>query len=513
MRFGAAALVLAALAAALALRLPALRERPMHCDEAVHAVKFGGLWETGQYEYDPIEFHGPTIYYLALPVAWLRGATTFEQTTEFTYRIVPALLGAVLVLMTLLVFDGLGRWEAAVAAVLTAVSPAMVFYSRYYIQEIPLVVFTFGLIAFGWRYIQSRRIAYALLAGACAGLMHATKETCIIAFGCIAAALAVEWYAGRGRGADAPEIRRCRSWPAIVAGVAVAAVVSFLCFSTLLRNVQGPLDSIRTFTTYFDRAGGGGIHDHPPLYYLKLLAYTKLAPGPWWSEGLILGLALVGAGVSLRPELEPRTRLRRFVAIYTILMTLIYSAIPYKTPWCLLGFLHGMILLAGVGAVAVIRAARWTPLRVLAVGALLFGVVQLERQAQAAAFRFHSDNRNPYVYAHPLSGVLKLRDWVEKLAAVDPAGHDVLIQVVTPDYWPIPWYLRSFTHVGYWESPPETIAAPIVITSPALHAEVERRLPEGYHANLYSLRPDARLVVLVSDELWQRFRRHEGTAP
>ncbi|HEX2974040.1 MAG TPA: hypothetical protein VHP11_17035, partial [Tepidisphaeraceae bacterium] len=45
-----------------------------------------------------------------------------------------------------------------------------------------------------------------------------------------------------------------------------------------------------------------------------------------------------------------------FLASYTVLLTAAYSAVPYKTPWCLLGFLHGMILLAAVGAVALIRS-------------------------------------------------------------------------------------------------------------------------------------------------------------
>lgn len=519
-RRGAAALVLAALAVALALRIPQLDLRPMHCDEAVHAVKFGELWETGRYHYDPIEFHGPTIYYLALPVAWLSGAHTFQETSEFTYRIVPALLGATLVLMTLLVFDGIGRWQAAVAAVLTAVSPAMVFYSRYYIQEIPLVVFTFGLVAFGSRFVQSRRIVFAVLAGVCAGMMHATKETCIIAFGCLGVALAIEIVLTRRVASTMPDHRpdgaqatRARLRGGIIAGIVAAAAVSLLCFSTLLRNFQGPLDSIRAFTTYFDRAGGGGIHDHAPLYYLKMLAFTKLAPGPWWSEGVILALAAIGGVVAFRPSAAGDGRLRRFLAVYAILMTLVYSAIPYKTPWCLLSFLHGMILLAGIGAVALIRLARWTPARVLVGCVLFFGVVHLGRQAQVAAFRFHSDNRNPYVYAHPIGGVLKLRDWIEKLAAADPAGRDLLIQVITPDYWPVPWYLRAYPRIGYWESVPEAINAPIVITSPALQPEVELKLTGSYHANVYGLRPDAQLVVLTADSLWEKFRTSQAAAP
>ena len=38
-------LILAATVVALALRLPRLRQRPMHGDEAVHADKFGSLLE------------------------------------------------------------------------------------------------------------------------------------------------------------------------------------------------------------------------------------------------------------------------------------------------------------------------------------------------------------------------------------------------------------------------------------------------------------------------------------
>ena len=67
------ALVALALAAGLALRLARLDVRPMHHDEANQAVKFGALLERGEYRYDAHDHHGPTLYYLTLPVAWLRG--------------------------------------------------------------------------------------------------------------------------------------------------------------------------------------------------------------------------------------------------------------------------------------------------------------------------------------------------------------------------------------------------------------------------------------------------------
>ncbi|MBM4047687.1 MAG: phospholipid carrier-dependent glycosyltransferase, partial [Planctomycetes bacterium] len=147
-------LLLLIVGGALAFRLPGLAERPMHCDEAVQAIKTGILAETGDYRYNPQEYHGPSLYYLSLPSVWLAGGK-LATATETTFRIVPVLFGVGLVLLVLLVGDGLGRPAMACAAALTAISPAMVFYSRYYIQEMLLVFFTFAAIATGWRYART----------------------------------------------------------------------------------------------------------------------------------------------------------------------------------------------------------------------------------------------------------------------------------------------------------------------------------------------------------------------
>ena len=60
-----------------------------------------------------------------------------------------------------------------------------------------------------------------------------------------------------------------------------------------------------------------------------------------WAGVLLALLRLAGANASFV----------RFLAIYTFVLTALYSLISYKTPWCVLSFWHGMILLAGVGAV------------------------------------------------------------------------------------------------------------------------------------------------------------------
>jgi hypothetical protein len=45
------------------------------------------------------DHHGPTLYYLTLPVAWLRGQHTLASLDERTLRAVPAVFGAGLLLL------------------------------------------------------------------------------------------------------------------------------------------------------------------------------------------------------------------------------------------------------------------------------------------------------------------------------------------------------------------------------------------------------------------------------
>src|SRR5258708_8202326 len=187
------------MAAAAFLRLPSLGNRPFHSDEAVHAFKFRELWENGVYRYDPNEFHGPTLYCAALPTVTLSGRHTFTETRESDYRLAIAIFGIALIPLIALLRDGLGGRATVFAALLTAISPAFVFYSRYYIQEVLLVFFTLGMIACGWRYRQSGKVMWLAAAGASAGLMIATKETAVLAFVAAGIALGVgfphrQWY-------------------------------------------------------------------------------------------------------------------------------------------------------------------------------------------------------------------------------------------------------------------------------------------------------------------------------
>ena len=504
--------LLLATGAALALRWPGLNRRPMHNDEAVNAVKFGELWEHKGYKYDPNEHHGPSLFYATLALERLTAAPELERYSDARLRFVTVVFGLGLVLLLPLLADGLGHKGLIWAALLTATSPALVFYSRYYIHETLLVFFTFLALGAGWRYWRTRKIGWILLAGVGIGLMAATKETFVITLAAAALAAGFNQIWNRLLDASAPPFKAAplNAWH-ICAGAAAALAVALLLFSSFFTNPNGPLDSIRTYGPWVHRAAGASPHIHPWYFYLRRLLFFHLGSGPIWSEAAIGVLAVIGAiaGFRRRRLAGANASLVRFLALYTVLLTAFYSFLSYKTPWCLLNFWQGAILLGGVGAAVLLRTAwsrRW---RIATTVLLLAAIANLGWQAWRADTLYAADTGNPYVYAQTSTDIFRLVRQVEDLAVVDPSGHNLVIKVMAPegDYWPLPWYLRRFNQIGWWDHVPEDPFAPMMIVAAGLHAALDDKkthLMVGY----FQLRPQLFFELYVARDLWQEWLAH-----
>jgi len=522
LRLRCCVLILLATVVGALLRVVSLEQRPMHGDEAVHAVKFGELLEDGYYRYDPDEYHGPTLNYMTLIPAWLTGKASFNEVSEFTLRVVPVLFGVLLILLLLLAADGMGGAAAVIAAWLVVVSPAFVFYSRYYIQEMLLVCFSFGIIVCGYRYIRSRKLVWALLAGVCVGLCHATKETCIIVFGSMAIALFLTWLKLSYQSGRHRILEKVKAWHVAVAATAAIAVSSPF-FSSFFGNPRGIIDSVCTYVTYAHRAGANQLHIHPWYYYLKMVIWSKYGGGPLWSEAVIVVMACVGfvAAMKKKGVSGIDSRLLTFVAFYTLVITAAYSAIPYKTPWCMLGFLHGMILLAGVGVVVIVRASRNVIPRLIVLCLLVGCFVHLGWQCYTANYKFYADPRSPYVYAHPTKDVIAIGERVLEVAASSRYGLNMPVQVVCEghNYWPLPWYLRSVPNVYWWEQFDANVKpAPVIIVSVgkegAMAKFIDRPPPVDLYVGLFErdiqLRPQVGLRCYVTKDLKDRYEQDKA---
>ncbi|MBE7558319.1 TIGR03663 family protein [bacterium] len=501
-----AAAAILALAVAVALRFPELPLRPLHHDEAINALKFAELLETGRYVYDPEEYHGPLLYYLTLAAAKLSGATTFEAIDEWTLRCVPALLGSLLVVLMPPFAQGLGRGAAVAAMFFFAVSPAFTYYSRDYIHEIYFVFFSALAILAGWRYYLNRHAWWFFLAGASLAAMQTTKETYLIAMTVMGLATLMTMAWDRYRPVPRPREAESKPLPVgvLVGTLATAFLISLLLYSSFFRNPRGVLDSLAALLFYFQRTGATSLHDQPWYYYLAILGFTKNLGAPVWSEAFLLALALFGMGIAfLSRSGDENTPLARFLALYSLATFLIYSGLRYKTPWLALNFHFGFILLAAAAVAWLWRRARRKGLRMALAALLAAGTLHLAWQSWQLNFKYPASRRHPYVYAQTVPDLLNLVQRIAEVAAHSPDGRSTPIAVISPEYWPLPFYLRAYDRVGYWHSPPAAdLAAPIYITSLVFAQKLESRLGDGYHQEYFGLRPDVPLLLYVRNDLW-----------
>jgi uncharacterized protein (TIGR03663 family) len=514
-RVGAAAIVASALAAGLTLRLVRLDMRPMHHDEANQAVKFGALLERGEYAYDARDHHGPTLYYLTLPFAWLRGQSTLALLDEWTLRGMPAAFGAATILLLPLLATGISRTGVTAAALLMALSPAMVFYSRMYIQESMFACFTLAFAIGVGRAMTEGGWRWPVMAGVAAGLAAATKETAIIVLTAPLAACALAWWSLRStQSSVAPANARWRR--AAIISLAVGAGIASLFYSSFFSHPAGAVEPLRAAATYFQRGVNPAGHEHPWHYYVGLLAWSS-SGGLVWTEALVLVLAAVGAVTAWgsfdrsRPD---AVFWGRYLTGSAALTLAIFSAIPYKTPWNLLPFYSVTIVAAGIGVSALVRATIYRPAHVLVAGAIAIGCAHLGWQAWLASVVYASDPRNPYVYAQTVPDAVRMATRIRDLAALHPERERMQVTVIAPpdEQWPLPWYLRTMTRVGYWSGATDApdLTAPVIVSSSG-HAEtLDAALGDRYVSEFYGLRPEVLLTLYVERGLWDRFLSRAG---
>jgi len=492
-------------------RLPARGERPMHTDEAILAMKFADFQSSGHFQYDPKDFHGPGLHFITNTWSKLAGWGDSSTWTEAQLRTVTVMCGLLLLLSTLLLRDALGRLGTGYAMLLMAVSPMMVYYSRYFIMEVPLVLFITLSIAALWRWSQGGSRWWLLLAGFSLGMQHATKETFVInvvagIVGLVVAKLLIGNFAPRQSSFTMGTARGRSTKPWLWVSV-VAVLTSVTIYSGFFKDWQAVKDSALTYLNYLERSGGSG-HEKPWHYYLTLIFWRK--DGVVWSEALIGGLALIGmahAFLGNHMKNASRQAFLVFLTVYTVVLFAIYSFLAYKTPWSILSGQHALILLAGVGAAAISQAISGKIMRLVFRIAIGLGLYHLIAQTSLAIHLYAADSRNPYVYSHTSSNLLRLLPQVRELQQTAPdAAFDVL--VINRDAgWPLPWYWRDIPSVRYTTTLPATIDARVIVAEldmqPALEAKF---VGKTYHMQgPFGLRPGVMLNLWVEQSLWERY--------
>jgi uncharacterized protein (TIGR03663 family) len=218
---------------ATAGRLVALGSRTAQYDEG-----WVGYWvlryaATGDWAYRPL-VHGPFFPHVNRVVFELLGAS------DFTARLVPAILGGLLPLVALLYRDRLRDAEVAGFALLLAANPILLYYSRFMRFDFPLAAFVLLTVGLTLRAVDRENPWYLLPAGVAFAIAFATKENVVLYPVCWLGAsllllndrllLDTDDSAGELRSLATQAVARLRDWWRFVAGGIACFGLTFLFF-------------------------------------------------------------------------------------------------------------------------------------------------------------------------------------------------------------------------------------------------------------------------------------------
>ncbi|WP_435195363.1 flippase activity-associated protein Agl23 [Natronomonas sp. EA1] len=164
-------LVAGVVAVALLARLTLLGSRIAHWDEARVGYWILRYMETGVYAYRPI-VHGPFLQQVTPAVFTLLGAS------DFSMRLVPALVGGLLPASALLFRDRLSDRETLALSLLLAADPTLLYFSRFMRGDV--LVGAFAFVAFGL-FVRAvdRTPRYLVPAMAMVALAFTVKENAL----------------------------------------------------------------------------------------------------------------------------------------------------------------------------------------------------------------------------------------------------------------------------------------------------------------------------------------------
>jgi len=539
--------------------------KPLHHDEGVNGHFLITLFRDGIYKYDPSNYHGPTLYYITLAFTKVFG----NELETFTVRASVGVFGVLMVVMVLFLRKYIGTVGSLCAALFVALSPGMVYISRYFIHEIFFVFCGLGIVLGVLYFIEGRkpgilavvsmtflllvcfvppimnvgylvdensptllwimrigvlaiesflvflvmrmllnwdegRPIYLMLAAASTALFFATKETAFITLGTMIIALFSIWiwrkiYLGifgeiKSNELEAVQLNwdrfrvRCQESDGKLLLLAVTVVfvyVSVLFFSSFFTywgGVKGAFEAYAIWTKT-------GNNDHTQNGFWAYLKWMLKLEAP------ILILSAVGTLIAFA---KARHILAMFAGLWAFGLFAAYTIIPYKTPWLALSFILPMSIVAGYGLNEIFNA-RDVALKVFAGILALFAIGVLGYKTYDLNFQKYDDDQMPYVYAHTTRGFHDLINKIEYYAQKSGKGKDATIEIVSPDYWPMPWYTRDYQHANFHGKIVTANTAEMIIAKKEdQDAEIANQYSSHYKkAGEYPLRPGVELILLV----------------
>ncbi|HHT9136268.1 MAG TPA: flippase activity-associated protein Agl23 [Candidatus Wunengus sp. YC60] len=476
--------------------------RPLHSDEGVNSFFLLNLYNNNHYHYDPSNYHGPFLYYVGLIPFYIFGIS------DFSFRLMPVLFGIMAVALLYPLRKRLGKMGLLTTGLLIAISPANSFFSRDTIHETYLVFFSLAVVVSFFLYSEKRKSRYIYFAAASLASVITIKETYIITFIIYAISLAIAYgfetgFSSNGTrylyfkrifttfGADCKKHKY-----AIGISIGIFLLINILFYSsffTYYNGIHGILTTLKIWSKTGMHQGG---HAKPFFYYFKLFRKFELP---------ILVLGIAGFYYAFRH----RSKFTVFVAFWAILIYVVYSLIPYKTPWLVVNILLPLSIMGGIfvnGIFGIIRK-RWHYAVFYLIYVGIFGFFCY--QSILLNFINYDDERCELVYVQTKRDIYNLMNRMESLS--NSCGKDMVINVVSKEYWPLPWYFRGYKNARFWGTVIDNPNAPVILVGKNEENKLKEKLKGKYKKERFVLRPGVWLAAYIQEGLYNAVYGEEAT--
>ncbi len=386
-------------------RFAFLEARVLHHDESVNYYFADKILEEKTFNYDYTNYHGP-LYFFAIALSFI-----IFNISEFSLRL-PAVLFSLLTI-ALSIFIASKNKKFLLAPLFIIISPSILYYSRYSIHESAFIFFTLLALYSLSLIIEKKSLKYLPLFASSLALLFVTKETAIIV---LFISLAIILFNFK----TIKEIKIKNNYKIILFSISLFIIIYIIFFTSFFTNSSGVNDSFKAFSPWVDRGLNEQGHDKPFIYYATLLLKYEFP---------LLILALLSLYLAFKGK---NTFLRSF-AIWFILIFIIYSLIPYKTPWLIINFTLPLAFLASNTIHAL-----YSKNKALSFIILLAAVIYLSYISIQTSFINISSPTNDFAYVHTNPEIMRIVEIInQNYKETDK------ILVVSQKYWPLPFYFHG----------------------------------------------------------------------
>ncbi len=495
----------------IALRLFELGERVFHHDESVHGSFTLKLLERGEYSYDPA-YHGPFLFHSTAAVFHFLGIN------DTTARLVPVFFGIATLLVLFLLKKELGKSGVLWSMFLLAFSPSMVYFSRFFRNDMIIVFCTLAAVAGAFRYLDnihsSKRYPYIILTASSLAIAVSSKENAyliIAVFGAYAGLGLLYWiysdWKKENLGLKKTLLRKTSTilpyLPEIILSGALSVFIILFFYSSVFRydvslfSIVGKAFSHWMEMHRVERLGG-------PFYYYIPILFTYEIP--------VVLFGSAGFFYFLRNKWRNNGQnysFFLFLCYWALTSLLLYSYLQEKVPWLVVHIILPFGLLAGafLGEIfsrntedGQLKQANYSgKTRTLLAGVLVLTLlVSMGQCISVNYYRSMEDKeRMTYTQASP-----DIRELMEKIGEFDESPETLRIYVIDQNklYWPLPWYLRDYEKVSYSSKPPSSSRYDAIIVP--ISYDMYRELPEEeYSSYNFTLRPGREFTLYYNNKL------------